>query len=97
MAFPIDQDTVLPMRPRLTEKLWRAAATEERDRVGLSYDGIGIVSAGHPIEEPARRGLTRTSSALSGRIIDRGLSIAPTIRVKASANVSVIVTRELSF
>ena len=74
-----------------------AAATEDRDRVGLTYNGLGAISGDDPVEDAARRGLTRTSSALSGRIIDRGLSVAPTIRVKAGARISVIVTRELNF
>lgn len=72
-----------------------AAATEDRKSVGLTYDGLGITSGEDPVVESARRGLTRTTSALSGRIIDRGLSVAPTIRVKAGAKISVIVTREL--
>ncbi len=74
-----------------------AAATEDRNTVGLTYNGVGVLSGDDPVEDAARRGVTRTAAALSGRIIDRGLSVPPTIRVKAGAKVSVIVTRELAF
>jgi len=70
-----------------------AAATEDQRTVGITYGGIGIV--GDPTEEAAREGVQRTASAVSGRVIDRGLSIPPTIRVESGARVSALVTREL--
>lgn len=73
-----------------------AAATEDRDTLSLTYNGIGA-SGDDPVADAARRGLTRTTNALSNRVIDRGLSVPPTIRVKAGAKISVIVTRELAF
>ena len=73
-----------------------AAATEDHDRVGLTYNGLGALSGDDLVEDAARRGVTRTASALSNRVIDRGLSVPPTIRVKAGAKISVIVTRELA-
>ena len=74
-----------------------AAATESRDRVDLTYNGIGVLSGNDPVEDAARRGVTRTASGFSNRVIDRGLSVPPTIRIKAGAKISVIVTRELAF
>lgn len=74
-----------------------AAATEDRSSVGVTYSGIGIINGDDPVEQAARRGIQRTADSLSGRIIDRGLSVPPTIRIKAGAKVSALVTRELVF
>ena len=71
-----------------------AAATEDQRTVGLTYGGVGVVV--DPAEEAAREGVQRTASAVSGRVVERGLSISPTVRIMAGARVSVIVTRELS-
>lgn len=71
-----------------------AAATEDQRTVGLTYGGVGVVV--DPAEEAAREGVQRAASAVSGRVVERGLSIPPTVRVVAGARVSVIVTREIS-
>jgi type IV secretion system protein TrbI len=70
-----------------------AAATEDPRTVGLTYGGVGVVV--DPAEEAAREGVQRAASAVSGRVVDRGLSIPPTIRVAAGARVSALVTREM--
>jgi type IV secretion system protein TrbI len=70
-----------------------AAATEDQRAVGLTYGGVGVVV--DPAEEAAREGVQRAASAVSGRVIERGLSIPPTIRVAAGARLSALVTREL--
>lgn len=70
-----------------------AAATEEQRTVSLTYGGVGAV--GDPAEEAAREGVQRAASAVSGRVVERGLSIPPTIRVAAGARVTAMVTREL--
>lgn len=72
-----------------------AAATEDRNSVGVTYSGIGVINGDDPVEEAARRGVQRTANSFSNRVIDRGLSVPPTIRIKAGAKVSVLVTREL--
>lgn len=72
-----------------------AASTQDRNSIGVTYSGIGIINGDEPVEDAARQGVQRTASTLSNRIIDRGLSVAPTIRVGAGARISVLVTREL--
>jgi type IV secretion system protein VirB10 len=74
-----------------------AAATEDRQTVGVTYGGIGVVSGDDPAEEAAREGVQRTASAVSGRVVERGLSVPPTMRVAAGARISAMVTRELVF
>ncbi|MBU6336075.1 MAG: hypothetical protein KGS47_16930, partial [Chloroflexi bacterium] len=70
-----------------------AATTEDQRTVGLTYGGVGVVV--DPAEEAAREGVQRAASAVSGRVVDRGLSIPPTIRVAAGARVSALVAREI--
>jgi type IV secretion system protein VirB10 len=70
-----------------------AAATEDQRTIGLTYGGVGVVV--DPAEEAAREGVQRAASAVSGRVVDRGLSIPPTIRVSAGARVSALVSREI--
>ena len=70
-----------------------AAATEDQRTVGITYGGVGVVV--DPAEEAAREGVQRAASAVSGRVVERGLSIPPTIRVAAGTRVSALVTREL--
>ena len=72
-----------------------AAATEDRRTVGITYGGIGIVV--DPAEEAAREGVQRAASAVSGRVVERGLSVPPTVRIRAGARVSAIATREVIF
>lgn len=70
-----------------------AAATEDRRSVGLTFGGVGVVVG--PAEEAAREGVQRAASAVSGRVVERGLSIPPTIRVSEGARVSALVSREI--
>jgi len=70
-----------------------AAATEDQRTVGLTYGGVGVVV--DPAEEAAREGVQRAASAVSGRVVERGLSIPPTIRIAAGARVSALVSREI--
>lgn len=70
-----------------------AAATEDQRTVGITYGGVGIIV--DPEEEAAREGVQRAASAVSGRVVERGLSIPPTIRVAVGGRVSALVTREI--
>lgn len=72
-----------------------AAATEDRQTVGVTYGGVGVVSGDDPAEEAAREGVQRAASAVSGRVVERGLAVPPTIRIAAGARISALVTREL--
>jgi type IV secretion system protein VirB10 len=71
-----------------------AAATEDQRTVGLTYGGVGVVV--DPAEEAAREGVQRAASVVSGRVVERGLSIPPTIRIAAGARLSALVTREVA-
>lgn len=71
-----------------------AAATEDQRTFGLTYGGVGV--AVDPPEEAAREGVQRTASAVSGRVVERGLAVPPTIRLAAGSRVSAMVTREMS-
>jgi type IV secretion system protein VirB10 len=73
-----------------------AAATEDRNSIGLSSGGFGVVAGEDPAEEAAREGVQRAASAVSGRVVERGLAVPPTIRINAGARISAIVTRELA-
>ncbi len=70
-----------------------AAATQDQRTVGITYGGVGVVV--DPAEEAVREGVQRAASAVSGRVVDRGLSIPPTIRIAAGGRVTALVTREL--
>ncbi len=70
-----------------------SAATEDQRTIGLTYGGVGVVV--DPAEEAAREGIQRAASAISGRVVERGLSVPPTVRIAAGARVSALVTREL--
>lgn len=72
-----------------------AAAAEDRNSIGVTYSGIGIINGDDPVEQAAREGVQRTASTLSNRVVDRALSLPPTIRIKAGARVQVLVSREL--
>ncbi len=72
-----------------------AAATEDRNSIGLTPGGVGVFSGDDPAEEAAREGVQRAASAVSGRVVERGLAVPPTIRVDAGARISAMVTREL--
>ncbi len=73
-----------------------AAATEDRNSIGLSSGGFGVVAGEDPAEEAAREGVQRAASAVSGRVVERGLAVPPTIRINAGARISAMVTRELA-
>lgn len=72
-----------------------AAATEDQRSVGLTFGGVGVVV--DPAEEAAREGVQRAASAVSGRVVERGLSVTPTVRICAGARISAVISRELSF
>ena len=48
-----------------------AATTENQRTVGITYGGVGAVV--DPAEEAAREGVQRAASAVSGRVVERGL------------------------
>jgi type IV secretion system protein VirB10 len=69
------------------------AATEQQPSIGVG--GIGIISNEDPAEAAVRQGVERTASAVTNRVVDRSLAIAPTIRVPAGTKLSVIVTQRM--
>jgi type IV secretion system protein VirB10 len=62
----------------------------------ITFSGIGGVSR-DPVDQAIQDGVQRSASTVSNRVVDRGLSIPPTIRVQAGARISVIVSRRSSF
>jgi type IV secretion system protein VirB10 len=70
-----------------------AAATQDQRTIGLTYGGVGVVV--DPAEEAAREGVQRAAGAVSSRVVERGLSIPPTIRVSAGTRISAMITREI--
>lgn len=68
------------------------AATEDPQ---LAYGSMGVAGR-DPVDAAISEGVQRTASQVTNRVIDRGLSIAPAIRVPAGARLSVIVTRQMS-
>lgn len=72
-----------------------AATTEDRASIGLTYGGVGVYAGDDPAAEAAREGVQRAASAVSGRVVERGLAVPPTIKVVAGARVSILVSREL--
>lgn len=67
-------------------------ATTENPRIAFS--GIGAVSR-DPVDQAIQDGVQRTARTVTNRVVDRGLAIAPTIRIQAGARISVIVTRQI--
>jgi type IV secretion system protein VirB10 len=65
------------------------ATTEEPQ---LTYGGIGAISR-DPVDAAIADGVQRSASGVTNRVIDRGLTIPPTIRVAAGTRMSIIVTR----
>src|SRR5690606_37654359 len=57
------------------------ATTEEKP--SITFGGVGITSTYDPVEDALRNGVQRTGSILTNRVVDRSLTIAPTIRVDA--------------
>jgi type IV secretory pathway VirB10-like protein len=62
----------------------------------ITYSGIGAISR-DPVDQAIQDGVQRSASAVTNRVVDRGLAIPPTIRVQAGARISVIVTRRSAF
>lgn len=62
----------------------------------ITFSGIGGVSR-DPVDQAIQDGVQRSASTVTNRVVDRGLTIPPTIRVQAGARISVIVTRRSSF
>lgn len=69
------------------------ASTEDPQ---ITFSGIGAVSR-DPVDQAIQDGIQRSASTVTNRVVDRGLSVPPTIRVPAGAKVTVIVTRRSSF
>lgn len=59
--------------------LLNATASPERHNLVASRD---------PAEEAAREGVQSTASAMSGRAVERGLAVPPTIRIGAGGRVT---------
>lgn len=71
-----------------------AATLGDQPRLGVVNGGIGAVS-GDPAQAALSDGIERTSDLVSSRIVNRALGVAPTIRIRAGARISVIVTRRI--
>lgn len=71
-------------------------ATTE-DRPTLTYSGVGIASNYDPVSEALHDGVQRTGSIVTNRIVDRSLTIPPTIAVAAGTRIYVLTTRRLGF
>lgn len=69
------------------------AATENPQ---LTVYGAGLVSR-DPVDQAFEEGVQRSASSVTSRVVDRGLTVPPTIRVQAGARISVIVTRHSEF
>lgn len=59
-----------------------------------AYNGIGAISR-DPVDAAIADGVQRSASGVTNRIVDRGLTIPPTIRVDAGKRVSITVTRRM--
>ncbi|MEZ6030329.1 MAG: TrbI/VirB10 family protein [Hyphomonadaceae bacterium] len=71
------------------------ATTEENP--SITYGGIGLTSTYDPVDDALRDGAQRTASIVTNRVVDRSLTITPTIRLDAGTRISVIVTRKAGF
>lgn len=71
------------------------ATTEESP--AITFGGIGNVSTYDPVRDALRDGVQRTGSIVTNRVVDRSLTIPPTIQLQAGAKLSVIVTRRTNF
>lgn len=67
------------------------ATTEEPQ---ISYGGLGIIGR-DPVDAAIAEGVQRSSTAITNRVVDRGLAIPPTIRIEAGKRVAIICTRRL--
>ena len=68
------------------------ATTEEPE---LTYGGIGAISR-DPVDAAIADGVQRSASGVTNRVVDRGLTIPPTIRVGSGTRITVIVTRRIA-
>ncbi len=71
-----------------------AAASEDRNSIGLNSGGFGVIAGDNPAEEATREGVQRAASVVSGRVVERGMAVPPTIRIDAGSRISAMVTRE---
>lgn len=62
----------------------------------ITFSGIGAASR-DPVDAAIADGVQRSASAMTNRVVDRGLAIPPTVRIQAGARVLVIVTRRSVF
>ncbi len=69
------------------------ASTEDPQ---LTYGGVGVF-ARDPIEQAINDGVQRTASIVTNRVVDRSLTIAPTIKVESGKRITVIVARRAQF
>jgi type IV secretory pathway VirB10-like protein len=69
------------------------ATTEEPQ---LTYGGLGVKTR-DPVDAAVADGVQRSATTVTNRVVDRGLSTPPTIRVQAGTRISVIVTRRSVF
>ncbi|RYD77358.1 MAG: hypothetical protein EOP84_15615, partial [Verrucomicrobiaceae bacterium] len=69
------------------------ASTEDPQ---LTYGGIGFYNR-DPVEQAINDGVQRTASIVTNRVVDRSLTIAPTIKVESGKRITVIVTRRAKF
>lgn len=70
-------------------------ATTE-DRPSLSFSGVGAVSNYDPVDDALRDGVQRSASVVTNRVVDRSLTIGPTIKLDAGTRIAVIATRRMS-
>lgn len=70
-------------------------ATTE-DRPSLSFSGGGAVSNYDPVDDALRDGVQRSASVVTNRVVDRSLTIGPTIKLDAGTRIAVIATRRMS-
>ena len=69
------------------------ATTEEPQ---LTYGGIGAIWR-DPVDAAISDGVQRSASGVTNRVVDRGLSIPPTIRVGAGTRISILTRGRLTF
>jgi type IV secretion system protein VirB10 len=75
--------------------LINVGAASADDRPAITFGGIGVSQGYDPVRDAVRDGVQSTAATVSNRVVDRGLAIPPTIRVKSGSRIAVIVTRGL--
>lgn len=71
------------------------AATEQNP--AITFGGAGVVSNYDQVQDALRDGVQRSAAIVTNRVIDRALSVPPTIRVDAGTRISVISTKRVEF